>query len=1377
MSFSSPLIKTLLFFYFLLVSVGFVTVAQEKTTLREVQLTPKPVFSHPAGYYNTGFDLGMQTSQTGQYDYTVSASGYESVSGQVTITDQDLEIVVTLSESSPDASARDGVAFREDFTVTFRVNTTGSNIVPGDNVYMSGTMVDPIWPEPGTNPDLLMDQEGEGSAYYVLSFQLNAGTYEYKYFQNESWADGEWDGDPNRVVNITGDTLINDLYGDINPPEPELPLFKVVFFVQDEGGLPIPDATITFDGVVQETGDYVIEDLLPAAIIRYTTDGSIPTEESQVFQESLFIDSREGDPNVISLIPTNNITGGDEQWLPPAGEVFKVNTIRARAFAPRMDPGETASATFIVDPEGPARFSMPVMSIAAHYGAFFDPDTGIYVYGNYNNYFQEGEEWERLAHVEFFEEDGNQAFSQNLGVRIHGGTTRQRPRKSLRFYARGEYGESWVNYQLFQDKPIFQFKRFILRNGGNDWDQAIFRDAFMQSLLKNVTKLELQYSRAVVLFVNGEYWGVHNVRDRFDDNYFEIPYGLGGNDITLLENNAVFDDGNPDGVAHYQEMIQFLQNNSMNDASNYASLQTRMDVESFVDHQVAEIYFMNTDWPGNNLQYWRKMTPSYQPDAPYGHDGRWRWMIKDTDFGFWLNFGYVPGVNEGPAHNTLAFALAPNGPSWPNPAWSTLIFRRLTENQQFRYHLINRFCDMMNTVFKEDYVLARLEEFHQVYLPEMEEHIQRWRTPTNVAHWEQQIDRMASFAEQRPGYLKQHLRAQFGLGDMVNITVSSSSPSQGGVRVNRLEPHQISNPWTGSYFKNVPIEVEAVAQPGFRFSHWDGLPAGTPALATINLTKDTSIVAWFSNSLIHYWHFNNLPDEVFTSVTSDFSLNEGAVITYPGSGDGFLDRTDGTLLNSNMDAPAGFGLRVRNPSNTRELIIAAPSTGYRELQLSFAVHRTNNGATEEEIYYSADGGETWTQIGTTYEIFLDYVVKQFDLSGIEIINNNPDLLFRILFTGEAAAGTSGNNRFDNIALTGVAASLTLNTGNPPAAVLNEFYPGYAFNVSGGAPPFEFFLTEGALPGGMTLAGNGMLSGTPAESGSFQFSILVSDAEGATDEHSYVLIVTDKALVHYWHFNNLPDEVFDRVASDVSLVGEGSITYPGTGDGYLDQTAGSLLNARQNQPAGFGLRVRNPSNTREMIITSPSTGYSDLELSFAVHRTNNGAQEQQLFYSSDGGNNWVALGEPYGIQTTYEVKTFDLGDIAGVNNNPHLRFRILFTDEAAAGVEGNNRFDNIVLEGVSSSVGLEEPGNQEGFLSNYPNPFRESTVIPLGLTQAGHIVVQVFNSNGRLVSTLLDQHLDPGRHELKFDATGLPAGVYIYRVITSDRSASRIMLKM
>jgi hypothetical protein len=171
---------------------------------------------------------------------------------------------------------------------------------------------------------------------------------------------------------------------------------------------------------------------------------------------------------------------------------------------------------------------------------------------------------------------------------------------------------------------------------------------------------------------------------------------------------------------------------------------------------------------------------------------------------------------------------------------------------------------------------------------------------------------------------------------------------------------------------------------------------------------------------IHYWNFNTLPTGTLTSVNADVSKLSGAVITYPGTGLGYMDNVDpGSSVNAQQAAPAGLGLRPRNPANTRELIIAAPSTGYEKLVVSFAVMRSSSGAAQEEFYYSANGGTTWTLVGAAYNIELDYALKSIDLSAITAVNNNANLKFRILFIGEFAAGASGNNRFDNFLIEGV----------------------------------------------------------------------------------------------------------------------------------------------------------------------------------------------------------------------------------------------------------------------------------------------------------------------------------------------------------------------
>jgi hypothetical protein len=359
--------------------------------------------------------------------------------------------------------------------------------------------------------------------------------------------------------------------------------------------------------------------------------------------------------------------------------------------------------------------------------------------------------------------------------------------------------------------------------------------------------------------------------------------------------------------------------------------------------------------------------------------------------------------------------------------------------------------------------------------------------------------------------------------------------------------------------------------------------------------------------LVHYWHFNTLPEGTISdAVPADFSLLTGANISYPGTGGGYADRIDGSDINARNSAVAGFAFRARNPANTRQVLIVAPSTGYKDLVVKYAAVRTANGAQEEELQYSANGGTTWTKVGQTVTIGLDYALYTFDLSAITAVNNNPGLQFRILQVGDAAAGTSGNNRFDNITVEGVAISET------PAA--------------------------------------------------------------------------QPELVHYWHFNDLPSGTLaDPVAADFSKLTGANITYPGTGAGFADRVdPGSDLNAQMGAAIGYGYRARNPANTRELIITAPSTGYRDIKVSYAATRTSSGAQTEEFYYSVDGST-WVQSGSAITLeQDVYAVYTFDLSAIAAVNNNPALRFRILQTGAAAAGASGNNRFDNIAIFGTPIS---------------------------------------------------------------------------------------------
>lgn len=570
--------------------------------------------------------------------------------------------------------------------------------------------------------------------------------------------------------------------------------------------------------------------------IYYTTDGSDPLENGILYEGSIELAPREGDENIFSEIPTNNIPAGHiyrEEWQSPQGEVFKIHVIRAVAIGNSGDLGEETAGSFIVEELGANRYSFPLFSVITDPDNFFGCEKGIYVPGRTGgNYFQRGREWEREVHLEFFETDGSRVLAQNAGARIHGGASRNRPRKTLRLYAREEYGNSWFDYAFFESKNVNRYKRFLLRNSGNDWNESLFREGFIQRLIIRNTELDAQHTRPAIVFINGEYWGIHNIRDRYDERYLQTHYNLPRDRVTILEGDIELDDGNPEGIADFQELYDYVVAEDMNATENFEWVEDRMDIDNFIDYYIIQIYCRNTDWPGNNLAYW-KYLDGEPSNSLRGHDGRWRWLLFDLDFGFGLDFDYVriSGQPHGPndaSHNTLAFVLDANGSDWPNPPWSTALFRNLMENREFEHRFVNRFADHLNTSFKVEQVLEVLDQFKNWYEPEMHDHRLRWIEPPDW-RWENDIKRMRTFGTLRESSLQSHLNTTLDLGGKATITLDVNEVDGGTIGLNSIVLRKSLDgvdedvfPWMGTYFKTVPVTLVALPEAGYEFSHWSG---------------------------------------------------------------------------------------------------------------------------------------------------------------------------------------------------------------------------------------------------------------------------------------------------------------------------------------------------------------------------------------------------------------------------------------------------------------------------------------------------------------------------------------------------------------------------
>ena len=459
------------------------------------------------------------------------------------------------------------------------------------------------------------------------------------------------------------------------------------------------------------------------------------------------------------------------------------------------------SQTYFVG-ELPTR--MPVVSIGISPHILFDPSQGLFVQGSQADTSRESRPganfWSRqevTANIELYEADGRQVYSSLSGLRLFGGMSRLFPQKSMAIVARDRYGEKRIRHEIFGPEGKKKFKFLILRNSGSDWGRSHLRDAFITSIVSE-WDLDLQDYRPAHVYINGSYWGIYNIREKINRYFIASHHDVDKDSLDLLEHYMTLKRGSR---RHYQRLLSYLKENDLSDPLHYAHVRQQMDISNYMDHQIAQIYFDNRD-AGGNIRFWRPQTP----------DGKWRWILYDTDWGMGLHH------RDAASHNSLAFHTEADGPGWPNPPWSTFILRSLLENDAFRTSFINRFADRMNTDLQADYMRYRLETMYQHLRPEMHRHLKRWRIPEK--RWENEIDRMRDFIAERPQHMWRHLQEAYQTGPQRPVYLSATT---GGKMVLNKNLEISGRPFVGSYFARIPITLQAIPNYGYRFSHWEGL--------------------------------------------------------------------------------------------------------------------------------------------------------------------------------------------------------------------------------------------------------------------------------------------------------------------------------------------------------------------------------------------------------------------------------------------------------------------------------------------------------------------------------------------------------------------------
>lgn len=532
------------------------------------------------------------------------------------------------------------------------------------------------------------------------------------------------------------------------------------------------------------------------------------------------------EPFILNLESTNNAvceTGGK---MPSEKTPFQKNilidkttVIRCAKIAPQSLPSDVVTRTYIFE----AASTVPAVFLTTDPNSLFDPDTGIYMEGpnaqskepHYGaNYWLDKE---IPVTVELMEPGtSSPAFAKNAGLKIFGNYSRQNDKKSVAITFREKYGDSHLKYPLFPEFPeLNKFKVFLLRNNGSNYGNDYIRDRLASSVSEGLG-VDYQRGRFAVVYYNGEYFGIHSIRERSTADYFETHYGLDPDKIDLLKaDNAV----SAGSAVDYVALMDWLESNHLDKEENYAYIASQIDVDNFINYMHTELFANNRDWPANNLKKWRNTSPK----TP------WKWFLYDLDFGFGNDYSKYK-------NNIFEFATAEDGESWPNGPESTLLLRRLLENEGFKAAFINRMAVLLQMNFESSRVLARIEKMMVEIQSEIPRDQKRWGL--SASKMTKQLNAIKNFAMNRPNVVYGELQEFFALGETAAVSLSVSG--SGRILVHNL-PVDVSK-MTVNFFTGFPVTLSAEPLMGSTFAGWsDGESSPTRVILPECVSEVTAI--------------------------------------------------------------------------------------------------------------------------------------------------------------------------------------------------------------------------------------------------------------------------------------------------------------------------------------------------------------------------------------------------------------------------------------------------------------------------------------------------------------------------------------------------------
>ncbi len=596
----------------------------------------------------------------------------------------------------------------------------------------------------------------------------------------------------------------------------------------------------------------------PGTSIYYTTDGSTPTLSSNLYSAPFAIDSSQSIKAVAlkSGFGLSNVTS--------TAYIFNTNT------------------------------DLDILNVSIDPDLLWSDSLGIYVTGTNGiegpcsetvprNWHQN---WEYQAEITLFNKNGEVEFKEGCGLSISGNCSRNVEKKSFAVAFKKVFGAGTLEHKLFEESEAMEWDGFMLRSGGNHRRNGRINDRFAQRVFENQLNIDLQYSRPVALYLNGEYWGLYNIRDRSNSGYIKTHHPKADKDSLDLISLPKADGSwkwtiaeevkEGDNIAYY-DWYDYLVNNDLSIPANYEYAISKIDFESFMDYLVTNIYINNNDWPGKNLKVWRERIP----------EGKWRWLMFDLDhfvpqsFARTSNIILLDEIMNGTATNTQR-----------NPVACQPI-RQLMANEVFKSEFIQRPNTYMATVWDSTRSAAILNEIIAEVGNEIIPDYDKWGG-WDYDTWLSVASNYNDFFELRPPYMRQMIDSVLGTSGRFDLTLNFDNASNGKVALHSNH-FEVPYSFIAKYHANVPIDIHAIPNPGYRFSHWEET-GNTNSTLYQSFNANTTLTPVFEPALdvvineIHYHPNDSTNQKEFIEIynpdikarnLSGYEFSEGICFKFP----------------------------------------------------------------------------------------------------------------------------------------------------------------------------------------------------------------------------------------------------------------------------------------------------------------------------------------------------------------------------------------------------------------------------------------------------------------------------------------------------------------